>query len=145
MGDVIKGIGKVIGTAAPLAGLIPGIGPLAAAGIGAGAKVLGGGGGKGAVEGAAEGGLGGLANKLGAFDTNNKFDPGKAIGAAGSVMNVIGQGQQRKSATDYNNAQINQRNALMSKILAPSNYGVPNMNAQSSGTPAGGSGGSVGY
>lgn len=143
MGDVIKGIGKVVGTAAPLAGLIPGIGPLAAAGIGAGAKLLGGGGGKGAVEGAAAGGLGGLANKLGAFNTDNKFDPSKAIGAAGTVMNMIGQGQQRKSATDYNNAQIQQRNMLMSKILSPKDFNMspsPNLNQQGSATPGIGAG-----
>jgi len=38
---VFGGIGDIVGKAAPLAALIPGVGPLAAAGIGAGGRVLG--------------------------------------------------------------------------------------------------------
>src|SRR6266702_4144983 len=146
MGDVIKGIGNVVGTAAPFAGLIPGIGPLAAAGIGAGGKLLSGGGAKGALTGGLEGAAGGLASNAFGGDLaskiggalKNQFAPGgqldfsKILGVGGGIANLIGQGQQRKSAQDYANAGISQRNALMSKILGPQNYGIPapNLNQQ---------------
>lgn len=153
---MIKGIGKVAGIAAPFASLIPGVGPLAGAAIGAGGKLLSGGGAKGAVTGGLEGAAGGLAQKSGLVNKlgtslGNTFAPGgnidfaKVLGAAGGVADMIGRGQQRKSATDYANAGISQRNALMSKILGPQNYGVPNMNAQSSATPGIGGGGTTGY
>ena len=123
----------------------------------------------GALKGAAGGALGGLggglldkltggssggfmsniAGQLGGMLKNNfapggQIDFGKLLGAGGGIANMIGQGQQRKSAQDYANAQIGQRNALMSKILAPQNYGV-NLNQQSGATPASGSGTTGGY
>src|SRR5258708_18837645 len=126
-------IGKFIGKAAPFASLIPGVGPLAGAAIGAGGSLLSGGGAGGAVAGGLEGALGGLANKSlsspdgsflskigGAvknnFEPNGKLDLGRVLGAACGLSNMIGAGQQHNSAQNYGNAQIAQRNALMSKI-----------------------------
>lgn len=167
MGKVIKGIGKAVGkvagVAAPFAGLIPGIGPLAAAGLGAGGKALSralggqntfGNGGTEAILGAAAAGAGGklannflggnVASKVGTALKNQyipggQLDIGKVLGTAGGVSSMIGQGKQRKSAQDFNNAQIAQRNALMSKILAGRDYGLPspNLNQQSSATVGG--------
>ena len=130
---------KTLGNLAPLASLIPGVGPLAGAAIGAGGKLLAGGGAEGALTGGAEGALGGLANKamsddssfaskLGGavkntFEPNGQLDLSKILGVGGGIASMIGAGQQRKSAQNYGNAQIAQRNALMSKILAPQDYG----------------------
>lgn len=164
MGDVIKGIGKVAGVAAPFASLIPGVGPLAGAAIGAGGKLLSGGGLGGAAAGAAEGGLGGIANRalsapgsslldqIGSkikdtFAPGGNLDLAKVLGGVGGIANMVGAGQQRNNAQNYANAQIGQRNALMSKILGPQNYGLPapNLNQQSSSTPGIGSGTTGGY
>ncbi len=56
---------------------------------------------------------------------------GKIISAGGVGMNMIGQARQRNSAQNYNNSQIDQRNSLMSNILAPQNFTLPQI------TPAG--------
>lgn len=152
----LSGLGKIVGDVAPLASFIPGVGPVAGAAIGAGGKLLAGKGLGGALKGGLEGGLGGFANqelsspgdsfisKLGAavknnFEPEGKLDLGRVLGAAGGVEGLLGQGQQRKSAQGYANAQIAQRNALMSKILTPTNYGLPspNLNQQSSATSGG--------
>lgn len=164
MGDVIKGIGKVVGSAAPVLGMIPGVGTIPAAiagGVGglASGKGLGG-----ALRGAASGALGGLGGGLlekatggaagrglsglagqiggalkGTYAPGGQLDLGKVLGTVGGVSQMIGQGKQRRSAQDYANAQIAQRNALMSKILAPQDYGLPqpNLNQQSSATSGG--------
>jgi hypothetical protein len=74
--DAVKGIGKGIGsvakTVAPVAGLIPGVGTLAGAALGAGGNLLSGGsfedilkGGLGGATGGLSGGLGGLSGILG--------------------------------------------------------------------------------
>lgn len=159
MGGVIKTIGSVLGDAAPILGSIPGIGTIPAAIAGGAGGLMSGKGLGGALKGAAGGalgglggtalnaiggggGLGGVARQIGqAFsrpeDQGGGVDLQKIIGTAGNVMNMIGQGQQRKSAQNYQNAEIAQRNNLMSKILAPQSY---NMNQQSSATPAAGAG-----
>lgn len=61
IGKAIKGVAKVAKFAAPF---IPGVGPLAAAGIGAASGLLSGGGVKGAAQGAAAGGFGKLAGGM---------------------------------------------------------------------------------
>jgi hypothetical protein len=162
MGGVIKTIGSVLGGAAPILGSIPGIGTIPAAIAGGAGGLMSGKGLGGALKGAAGGalgglggtalnaigggggaesggGLGGVARQIGqAFSRpEGGVDLQKIIGTAGNVMNMIGQGKQRKSAQDYQNAEIAQRNSLMSKILAPQNY---NLNQQSSATPAAGAG-----
>ena len=82
-----------------------------------------------------------LGSKLGStFAPNGQLDFSKIAGAGGALANMYGANQQRHSAQDYANANIAQRNALMSKILAPQSYGTPNTNAQGSATPGIGSG-----
>lgn len=163
MGGVVKTIGSVLGSAAPILGAIPGIGTIPGAiagglgGLMQGGHVL-----PKMLSGAAGGALGGLAGNAfggggeaaggspfagiakqigGAFmrpeDQGGGLDLSKLVGTAGSVMNMIGQGQQRKSAQNYQNAEIAQRNSLMSKILAPQSY---NLNQQSGATPGAGAG-----
>ena len=56
---------------------------------------------------------------------DGSIDFGKLISAGSAGAGLYGQAKQRKSATKYNNAQIDQRNQLMSKILAPQNYNLP--------------------
>lgn len=144
-GSLVKAIGKV----APLAGLIPGVGPLAGAAIGGIGRGISGGGFKGALGGAALGaggsllrsgiakkGLGGLAGDIGkAISAPNvlgnaagKIDLGKILGVAGGVSGLVGQNQQRKSAENYANANIAQRNMLLNRLLQPKDYAltVPN-------------------
>lgn len=179
MGDVIKGIGKVvsapvraIGHAAAHSG-IPGIsnlggvaegvgnavggkgsffgglGQAAKAGLPIAGTMLGGplggmlGGALGGSTDAQGGsGLSGLAGSIGKAlsqpnmlgNANGNLDLGKILGLGGGIAGMIGQHNQRKSAERYNNASINQRNALMSKILAPQNYGT-NLNQQASASP----------
>jgi len=149
MGKVVKGIGKVIGkvagVAAPFAGLIPGIGPLAAAGLGAGGKVLSralggkntfGRGGLGEIAGAGLAGAGGkfLSNRLpqgflGKIgravsqpnilgNAQGKLDFGKVLGTGMAGLNLAGARAQRRSAERYGNAQTDIRNQLMSRILS---------------------------
>ncbi len=60
----IKGIGRLAQKAAPFVGMIPGVGTLAAAGIGGIGGALSGGGFKGALKGAALGAAGGLIGKI---------------------------------------------------------------------------------
>ena len=169
MGDVIKGIGKVVGAVPRGVGhalatsgipLVSGVGGdiehvgNAFAGKGSFLKELGQGGlplagmalgGAGlAGEGPLAGLLHGAGSKIGAglestFMPGGKLDMAKALGAVGGIADMTGRASQRKSATDYANAQISQRNALMSKILGPQNYGL-NLNQQSSGTPGIGAG-----
>lgn len=177
MGDVIKGIGKVVGAIPSGVGhalatsgipLVSNVGgDIEKVGQGLTGKlpffkgVLGGGaplagmalGGMGlAGEGPLAGMLSGAGSKIGqglesTFMPGGKLDMAKALGAVGSVANLTGAAQQRKSAQDYANAQIGQRNALMSKILGPQNYGLPapNLNQQSSATPGIGAGSAGGY
>jgi len=56
---------------------------------------------------------------------DGKIDFGKVIGTGGAISSMIGQAKQRKSVEKYNNADIQQRNDLMSKILASPNYNLP--------------------
>jgi len=148
--SLLGGAVKTAGKLAPLAGLIPGVGTLGAAGIGGLAKLLSGGnpltgaleGGAGSMISDAGGGLKGLAGTIGGALKNQQggLDLGKLIGAGAGVAGMIGQGQQRKSAQNYANARTGQLNDLMSKILSGGrNYGLPNpnLNEQSSATSAG--------
>lgn len=143
MGDVLKTLGKIAPFAASV---IPGIGPIAGAAIGAGSQLLSGGGAKGALQGAAEGAgssmfHGGVPTMLKqGFGTMNESgtwtpDVAKILAGVGGISGLIGQQQQRRSAQNYANAEIAQRNALMSQILGRQNYGFnpnePNLNAQS--------------
>lgn len=137
--------------AAPLASLIPGVGPIVAGGldlatggnIGSAIKTgLGGLAGKALLGGD---GLSGIAGKVGkAISAPNmlgnaagNLDLSKLIGVAGGVSGLAGQSRQRHSAENQMNASNSQRNALMSKILSGmtnQNYGLPNpnLNQQSS-------------
>jgi len=99
---------------------------------------------------AGSGPLAGILGKLGGEASgalSNTFAPGgklaldKILTAGGEVANMVGAGKQRKSATAYNNAQIDQRNKLMSSILSSG----PNLNQQTSSTPGIGSGTTGGY
>lgn len=152
MGGVIKGIGRVASKVAPVAGIIN---PALGVALGAGGSLVGGQNvARGALGGAA-GGLGGMAlrgplhgiaGKIGRVlsrpdvlgrEGGGGIDIGKVIGAGSGIMDFIGAQKQRKSAQRYTDAQTDQRNQLMSKILAPSNYGfTPNLNEQSSATRA---------
>lgn len=145
LSNIGHAVGNIGSKVAPLVGMIPGVGTLAATGIGALSGALKEGGGlKGAIQGGIGGAAGGLINKIpgvsgmlgkiggvlgqGAKDTfmpNGKLDLGKVIGAGGAVSSIIGQNKQRKSAENYNNTNIDQRNQLLSKILAPKSYGMP--------------------
>ena len=166
MGDVIKGIGRVV--SAPVRGIghalatskIPGLTNIGGVAENVGNAVAGkgsffGGLGKAAQSGAplalgalagplagSLGGLlggggqeagGGLIGKIGhAISSPNilgnaegKLDLGKVLGAGGAISGMVGAHRQRKSAENYANASTSQRNALMSKVLAPQNYGIP--------------------
>jgi hypothetical protein len=101
------------------------------------------GGASGAVEGGLAGAMptfgegGGIMSKLGGlggqvkdalgntFAPDGKLDFSKIATAGGTVANMLGARQQRKSAEGYANSQIDQRNELMNKIMAPQNYGLP--------------------
>jgi hypothetical protein len=92
-------------------------------------------------------GLGSLAGGIGKAltgpnmlgDAAGKLSLQKLIGAAGGISSIVRQNKQRKSAQNYLNSSTNQRNQLMSQILSPAGYGVPNvtpnLNQQSSATP----------
>lgn len=148
-GSFFQELGRAAQDGAPIAALVPGVGPLAAGAIGAGgnllehgkrtklfdaakagaipaleAELLGGEGYK---------GIGGVLPKLkGAASTANKFlskssilgnsagklDLSKILALGGATSNIVGNAQQRGSSERYNNATIDQRNQLMSKILA---------------------------
>lgn len=148
----VQDIGGVAKKAAPFVSMIPGVGPLAGAGIGAlGGALEEGGGLHSALQGAVGGGAGGLLGKIpgvsgmlgkvgsvlgqGAgkvgqsiadtYMPGGKLDLGKVVSTGGAISGMIGQNKQRKSAENYNNAAIDERNKLMSQILAPSNYNLP--------------------
>lgn len=146
----VKGIGKAVGgglkIAAPFAAAIPGVGPLAAAGLGAGARTLGR-----ALSGqrtfdagdilktGALAGAGGFATggkgfagfkKSGIYKTLGKtfMQPGgglnleRVAGVGMGAANLIGARKQRQSAERFNNAQTDIRNQLLSRILAQPQY-----------------------
>lgn len=145
MGKIIKGIGKIAKFAAPF---IPGVGPLAAAGIGAAGSLLS----KGkkanlgdVLGGAATGGLGrlgisqlgeggklsGIGRVLGqtgksigqSFMTpEGGLDIGRVAGAGTGILNLIGQRQQRKSAERRLGAEDEVRNQLLSQLLTQPRY-----------------------
>lgn len=135
--SVLHQAGGVAKKLAPLAGaLIPGVGPLGAAlmgGLGGLAHHEGIGG---ALSGAATGGLGGLVGQEGFSGAIQKLgsiakkpgilgnaagtgiDLGKAVGLGTGLANIAGARQQSKSAEKYNNANIDLRNQLMSRVLS---------------------------
>jgi hypothetical protein len=130
--SLFHGATQAIGKLAPFAGLIPGVGPLAAGGIGAIGKLISGGN---PLVGAAEGAGGNLAfGKLGGFkgigDTLAKtfenpeggLDLGRVAGAGTGIMSLIGQRQQRKSAQARLGAEDNVRNNLISQLLTRPQY-----------------------
>lgn len=153
-GAIKKGvhdIGGLAEKAAPFVGAIPGVGTLAGGAIGGLGALAHGDGLSGALkygaQGAASGFGGGLAKGAGGGSFLSKvgdtlkgagnqiagnfkkedgsIDLSKLIAAGSAGANLYGQAKQRKSATKYNNAQIDQKNQLMSKILAPQNYNLP--------------------
>jgi len=142
--SVFHQAGGVVKKLAPLAALIPGVGPVAA-GIAGGLGGLAHGEGLGgALAGAAGGalpayllggqGVGGLSGilgksgtlaKLGGFAASHGLgnaagglDFGKLAGVGMAGANLIGANQQRKSAQKYTNANTDLRNQLMSRILS---------------------------
>lgn len=161
-------LGSVAKKAAPLVGMIPGVGTLAGGAIGGLGGLLAPGGNigealKGGAMGAASGfvgklpgvqsmlgkvggalgsagsaigsGLGKAGSAVGSaisdtFMPNGKLDLGKIISAAGTVSGLVGQHQQRKSAENYNNSQIDQRNTLMNALMGPQNYNLPDISGQ---------------
>ncbi len=88
IGRGVRGIGKIARKAAPFVGLIPGVGTLAAAGLGAAGGLLGGEGFRGALRGAAGGALGGLAGRIPGVG-NLISGAGSAIGGAFSGENPL--------------------------------------------------------
>ena len=85
----IKGIGKFARKAAPLAAFIPGVGPLAAIGIGAAGGLIGGEGWRGALKGAAGGAAGGfLKSKI--PGVGNVSQGGGAPGNGGGFFDWLG-------------------------------------------------------
>lgn len=154
--SILSSIGHAIGgglqKVAPVVGMVPGIGTLAASGLGAlGGALAPGGGLKGALMGGAEGAAGGLINKIpgvsdmlgkvgstlgsslgDTFMPNGKLDLGKIISAAGAGMNLYGANKQRNSAENYANSQIDQRNQLMNTIMGPGGnaVGLPDISNQ---------------
>lgn len=83
-----KSARKIIGAAAPLAGLIPGVGLPLAIGLGAGGGLLAGGGLKGAIT----GGLGGALTGGGAGLLGNAVNSGLDLGLTGAQATGIGGG-----------------------------------------------------
>lgn len=61
---------------------------------------------------------------------NGKLDLGKVIGLGAGAANVVGAQKQRGQATQYNNANIDMRNQLMSKILGNPASGIPSPTQQ---------------
>lgn len=151
----VHGIGGLAEKAAPYIGMVPGVGTIAGGLVGGAGALAHGDGLKGALkygaEGAASGFGGGLLkgtqagaeggsflSKIGGTLKNaggqvlgnfkkpdGSLDFSKIVAAGGAASNMIGQAKQRKSATKYNNAQIDQRNKLMDQIMAPQNYNLP--------------------
>ena len=130
MGEVIKTIGNIAKFALPF---IPGIGIPARLALGAASGLASGGNVESALGGAAMGGIGGLADKTGLLQKLGTFakqpgmlgntagtglDLGKMLGLGMGAANVIGANKQRKANTAFTNSQIDQRNALMSKIMS---------------------------
>lgn len=103
--SVVNVVKKVAPIAAPVvASFIPGIGPLAAAGIGAAGGLVGGGGLKGALIGGATGGLGNVAGSaLGGAGglLGNLTSAGKVLGPAAQIIQAVnsGTGNNQQSAT----------------------------------------------
>ena len=61
---------------------------------------------------------------IGAFKRpDGSPDLGKIIAGAGGLSNMIGANQQRKSAQNYANAQVQRRNRLSEMILQQPDYG----------------------
>lgn len=149
----IKGIGKVVGKglkiASPFAALIPGVGPLAAAGLGAAGKALGrafsgqntfgkGGAadilGTGAIAGLGSAGakaLGGQSKVLRYLGKSVKdtfttpgggLDLGRVAGAGMGAANLIGAHKQRRSVDKYNAANQDLRSQLLSRVLQSPQY-----------------------
>ena len=90
----LKGLGKILGGAAKVASLVPGVGTLAGAGLGAAGGLVSGGGLKGMVTGGAMGAAGPLAGKLLGGAAGAGAAAGAATGAAGKTSFLKGLGGQ---------------------------------------------------
>lgn len=153
---VTAGISMIPGVGIPGAALAGGLGRLMAPGGNLGEAV------KGGLTGAASGFAGGkLASMGGGGDgimaklggimqqgkdqlgeslaPGGKIDFNKILNLGGTAANMMGQRQQRASAQNYANSQIDQRNVLLGKINQPQNYGLPQI------TPAKDASAGIGY
>ncbi len=90
----LKGLGKILGGAAKVASLVPGVGTLAGAGLGGAGGLVSGGGLKGMVTGGAMGAAGPLAGKLLGGAAGAGAAAGAATGAAGKTSFLKGLGGQ---------------------------------------------------
>jgi hypothetical protein len=101
----------------------------------AGEGVIGGGSG---LSGLLGSGLGGIASKIGGalgntFAPGGTPDIGKIMGAVGGISNMIGGQQQRNSAQDYANSQIDMRNKLMQQLGQSPNFALPKITPYNGG------------
>lgn len=141
--SVLHQAGGVAKKLAPLAGLIPGVGPIASGLIGGLGSLAHGDNVLDALKSGGMGALGGVAGKalqggsaLEGGDIFSKLaraaikpgmlgnaagtglDLGKTVGLGTGLANIAGARQQSKSAQNYNNANIDLRNQLMSRVLS---------------------------
>lgn len=141
--SVLHQAGGVAKKLAPFASLIPGVGPLAGVALGGLGSLAHGDNIGEALKSGAMGGLGGVASKalqggsaLEGSDIFSKLartaikpgmlgntagtglDLGKTVGLGTGIANIVGARQQNKSAQNYNNANIDLRNQLMSRVLS---------------------------
>jgi hypothetical protein len=87
----LKGVGKLAQKAAPVIGLVPGVGTLAAAGIGGAGGLLSGGGFEGMLKGAAGGAAGGLLGHTGIGGRIGQFAKNAFTGGDGFQMGDLGR------------------------------------------------------
>lgn len=141
-----KTLGQIGRVAVPIAAnFIPGVGPLAAAGIGAAFNGITKGGSlgdklKSAAGGAVLGGTAGLANNAGIIRSMGKFAAGplatqagkalsnpnlpKLLSAGAGAAGLVGQAQQRKQVSQYNEKNTAARDALLQQILSPAGSAI---------------------
>ena len=133
LGGTVENAGKAFEGKMPF---FKGVLPAAAMGLG-GAGLLGAGP-LGGLLGGVGGDIGSLAGKIGkalplGLQGGQGLDVGKLAEGGLGLANVIGAQQQQNAASKYNNAQIDQRNQLMSRILSGTGSGQPYNMQQSQG------------